>query len=399
MAKQKEGKYISTYPTIETSEMVGLINDALEYNATREEEKDRLTLHFQGHPGLGKTMIIQSTFFSVTWKISNLNEMGDALGFPIPSEKEDHHGTMRPTMLYAPPEFTLKFKKKDRGVLILDDMTRAPERIIQGMMSMTHSGTLEAWDIPKGWTVVLTTNPPDGEQHVIEFDTAQETRFESYWVRPDINFWASWARKNGVHESVVTFVQKNPDYMDARLTIHNKLNFRTATVLGKQLTHNPKFLANPDAWAFKFQAAIGERAAELVNMLTMPPIPSADELIEKGMKAWDEVKWKDKNGKAHVGAQFDADDLNVQHIVAGRLVHWFVKHKATKEFKENVRNSLDDVLMSLAKDVQYKFFVELLEESKSQSIFQMLIKLKTIEQYDKIDRLVRQAKAGVNIDA
>jgi len=124
MSDDKNGdekrKYQPQYPVITPREMLQYIDDAIVYNTGRKE--DRFALHFQGHPGIGKTMVIASKYKPavVVLSIGDVNEMGDILGFPK-ADEISVNGYKKHIMIWAPPEFTEDFEKHDHGVLILDD--------------------------------------------------------------------------------------------------------------------------------------------------------------------------------------------------------------------------------------------------------------------------------------
>lgn len=70
--------------------------------------------------------------------------------------------------------------------------------------------------MPKGWQVVLTNNPNDGEYLVNEIDDAQRTRFISIGLKFDKDCWAEYAEQQGIDGRAINFLLLNPEVVSKR---------------------------------------------------------------------------------------------------------------------------------------------------------------------------------------
>ena len=123
--------------------------------------------------------------------LSQLDEIGDLVGFPMKEHEmikdavikwvpestipqyisSGYKPTGQKKMTHAIPEWVQG--RKEGGILILDDWTRADLRFIQACMELIDRQTYISWSLPKDWHIVLTSNPDNGEYLVSSIDNAQ----------------------------------------------------------------------------------------------------------------------------------------------------------------------------------------------------------------------------------
>ena len=65
-------------------------------------------------------------------------------------------------------------------------------------MSLIDRQSYVSWKLPKGWTIILSTNPDDGNYQVTSLDVAQATRFSTINLKFDIECWMRYAEELGV---------------------------------------------------------------------------------------------------------------------------------------------------------------------------------------------------------
>lgn len=193
-------------------------------------------LNLEGDAGLGKTSLVRQVAESigipsenvVKLSVATMEELGDLIGFPCQEHqmviqtqegnkqkwvtKEaiatfEHKGfvlTGRTRMGYSKP--TWLEGKSERGILLLDDYSRALPKFMQACMEIMESQEHISWKLPKYWTVILTTNPDTGDYNVSDQDPAQASRYITLQMKWDINAWAKWAEIEKVDSRCINFM-------------------------------------------------------------------------------------------------------------------------------------------------------------------------------------------------
>jgi len=117
-------------------------------------------------------------------------------------------------MTYAIPEWLADKYDGKGGILLLDDFSRAQSNFIQASMEIMDRQEYVSWKLPKGWTVLLTTNPSDGDYLVNEMDVAQKTRFDKFGLKFDKHCWAEFAENEGIDGRCINFLLMNPEIVE-----------------------------------------------------------------------------------------------------------------------------------------------------------------------------------------
>ena len=89
------------------------------------------------------------------------------------------------------------------GILLLDDMNRADDRILRGCMQLLQNLELASWKLPPKWQIVVTANPDGGDYSVTPMDGAMLTRMLQHEMT---KAWAVWASAAGMDERFIFFV-------------------------------------------------------------------------------------------------------------------------------------------------------------------------------------------------
>ena len=84
------------------------------------------------------------------------------------------------------------------GILLLDDINRADDRILRGLMQLLQNFELFSWTLPPKWQIVATANPEGGDYSVTPMDDAMLTRLVHLTMVFDPKTWAQWAESAGV---------------------------------------------------------------------------------------------------------------------------------------------------------------------------------------------------------
>jgi hypothetical protein len=176
-----------------------------------------------GTHGLGKTQIVRAIANDRKWPLAycapaQFEEMGDLHGLPIKIIPED--GSPGYTS-YLPPQWVPQ--DEGPGILLFDDINRADDRILRGLMQLLQNFEMFSWRLPRKWQIVLTANPEDGNYSVTPMDDAMLTRMIHVTMKFDAKIWAAWAMRSGVHPVGIDFVLTYPEIVDGARTTPRSL--------------------------------------------------------------------------------------------------------------------------------------------------------------------------------
>ncbi|MEM1218335.1 MAG: AAA family ATPase [Bacteroidota bacterium] len=185
------------------------------WGAQVESERipDLLPICVWGEPGLGKTQIVESFARSRGWAFTYLapaqfEEMGDLTGMPQIHVMGDGQQTTK----LVPPAWVPR--EPGPGLLLIDDVNRADERILRGMMQLLQRKQLGDWSLPKGWIIALTANPDREDFSVTHMDSALLDRMLHVELQFDLSAWQDWAVQEGLDARGILFTRFYPHFFD-----------------------------------------------------------------------------------------------------------------------------------------------------------------------------------------
>ncbi len=191
-----------TYGTsAKACEILRFLDHFIKINQKAETERKRKTpVCIWGSHGIGKTELVEDFAESHGFQMAyvapaQFEEMGDLLGMPQIVSGKTH---------FAPPEWVPQ--QKGPGILLIDDVNRADDRILRGIMQLLQNYALASWKLPADWHIVLTANPDGGDYSVTPLDDAMITRMRHITMAFDVKEWAKWADKKGVDPRGIHFV-------------------------------------------------------------------------------------------------------------------------------------------------------------------------------------------------
>jgi hypothetical protein len=193
------------------------------------------SVNIEGHAGLGKTSTVlqvaqRNDLHMVKINLAQCEELGDIVGFPVKEYQRedgtwitsDHLGVLTGDHLdtnpltgsarmgYAIPSW-IQGRQDKGGILLLDDWTRADPRFMQAVMELIDRQEYISFKLPKGWTILLTSNPTNDNYMVQEIDNAMKTRFITIQYGFDAETWATWAENMSLDQRCINFVLKHPE--------------------------------------------------------------------------------------------------------------------------------------------------------------------------------------------
>lgn len=207
------------------------------YNLAAENKKTT-AIEFIGESGIGKTSALldiakKLDMYCVKLNLAQIEELGDLIGYPIKeyymcspegecewiaSDVLEHYISAgyklhenQSRMSYALPSWVPREENPNGTLLLLDDFNRADPRMIQATMELIDRGQYVSWSLPPKTTIVLSSNPDNGDYSVSTLDNAQKTRYMSFSVDFDIDVWAKWAEFEGLDSRTINFALSNPE--------------------------------------------------------------------------------------------------------------------------------------------------------------------------------------------
>ena len=194
-------------------------------NELNKEDKRGTAVCIWGTHGLGKTQIVRDYALEKKWKFSYIapaqfEEMGDLHGMPIVVDP-DKKITGDEYTVYSPPDWVPR--QEGPGILLLDDINRADDRILRGCMQLLQNFELTSWELPPKWQIVATANPEGGDYSVTPMDGAMLTRMLHTTLKFDAKIWAEWAYAANVDERGIAFVLTYPELVNSDRTTPRSL--------------------------------------------------------------------------------------------------------------------------------------------------------------------------------
>ena len=175
-----------------------------------------------GLHGIGKTAIVKAFAAANGWKFrycapAQFEEMGDLHGLPI---RNDPNPAVRgdETTIYMAPEWVPREDDVGPGILLLDDLNRADDRILRGTMQLLQEFEMFSWKMPPKWQIVCTANPEGGDYSVSTMDDAMLTRMLHMTMVFDLKAWTRWASASGVDARGIAFVLTYPEVITGKRT-------------------------------------------------------------------------------------------------------------------------------------------------------------------------------------
>lgn len=283
---------MSNKSNVNTRELKEFLTYVIENNRHLQKDgKIPVAVNVEGESGLGKTSVIlqladQLKMQCVKISLSQLEEIGDLTGFPLKEHKvirketgkDDEERWIPESVMgkyieqrfvpngevrtsHAPPSWIQG--RKEGGILILDDYTRANTMFMQATMELIDRQTYAGWSLPADWHIVLTTNPDDGEYIVTTLDAAQKTRFITANLKFDLKCWAKWAESEGIDGRGINFMLMHPELSEGK---EKGFNSRSVTTFFNSISSIPDFEEGLPMIQMIGEGSVGPEFATLFGM-------------------------------------------------------------------------------------------------------------------------------------
>jgi len=197
-----------------------------------------------GPPGIGKSDSVTQVAKELGWKVidlrlSQLNPV-DLRGLPIVDRKKN-------LARWIPPEFLPNGNA--RGILFLDEINNASLSVQAAAFELILDKRLGSYNFPKRWRMVAAGNREGESTTVYRLPAPLANRFIHIEVKPSVEVWKRWAKKNGVDKRIIEFLMARPRFL-----------FRMPR--GKQ-----KIFPSPRSWTFASDLIKGKNKKAIVERL------------------------------------------------------------------------------------------------------------------------------------
>jgi hypothetical protein len=371
---------------LNTDELKQFVTHVVNNNKYLQENgKIPVAVNIEGEAGIGKTSTIlqyanENNLHFVKLSLSQLEELGDLVGFPIKEfevAKTTEDGkriakwipenimplyiqqkyvpTGEKRMTHAQPEWIQG--KGENGLLILDDYTRADARFMQATMEIIDRQEYISWKLPKGWTVILTSNPDNGDYQVTSLDEAQKTRFITSYLKFDIDCWARWAEENEIDTRCINFMLLHPELTEKRA------NARSFTTFFNSISSLDSF---EDSLPIIQMIGEGSVGGEFATMFTMFINNKLDKLVTPKdvltNNSWEYIKGQLKSCIGE-GNNYRADIASLMTTrIINYAVHYSNNNTVTQPLIDRVTNLITDDIFS--NDLKYYIVKGILNGNK-----------------------------------
>jgi len=194
-------------------EVIAFLKHLLQANERAEQAGNpRTPACIWGRHGIGKTEIVQALAAEMGYEFvyiapAQFEEMGDLVGMP---------GIEGGHTVFRAPDWVPT--ADGPGILLIDDVNRADDRILRGIMQLLQNYELVSWKLPPRWHLILTANPDGGDYSVTPMDDAMLTRMMHITLDFDLREWARWAERNDIDTRGINFVLTYPDAITGNRT-------------------------------------------------------------------------------------------------------------------------------------------------------------------------------------
>ena len=371
---------------LNTDELKQFVTHVVNNNKYLQENgKIPVAVNIEGEAGIGKTSTIlqyanENNLHFVKLSLSQLEELGDLVGFPIKEFEvakttddgkrvakwipenimplyiqQKYVPTGEKRMTHAQPEWIQG--KGENGLLILDDYTRADARFMQATMEIIDRQEYISWKLPKGWTVILTSNPDNGDYQVTSLDEAQKTRFITSYLKFDIDCWARWAEENEIDTRCINFMLLHPELTEKRA------NARSFTTFFNSISSLDSFEESLPIIQMIGEGSVG---GEFATMFTMFINNKLDKLVTPKdvltNNSWEYIKGQLKSCVGE-GNNYRADIASLMTTrIINYAVHYSNNNTVTQPLIDRVTNLITDDIFS--NDLKYYIVKGILNGNK-----------------------------------
>lgn len=185
-----------------------------------------------GPPGIGKTAIMEQVAREcgiglVSYTITHHTRQS-AVGLPFIEHKtwqEREYAVTEYTMseIIASVYNRMEQTRLSEGILFIDEINCVSETLAPTMLQFLQCKTFGNQKIPQGWLIVAAGNPPEYNKSVRDFDVVTLDRVKKIDVAEDYTVWKEYAYEQGIHNSILTYLEiRRENFYEIETTLDGK---------------------------------------------------------------------------------------------------------------------------------------------------------------------------------
>ena len=140
-----------------------------------------------GPPGIGKSSMIQCVARRLNIPcevvVGSVREPSDFAGLPV--VRED--GGDIPEVPMAPPDWAMRLRRSNKGILFLDEITTAPPAVQAAMLRVVLDRAVGSLALPRNVRIIAAGNPSDQAADGWELAPPLANRFLHIETHPDVD--------------------------------------------------------------------------------------------------------------------------------------------------------------------------------------------------------------------
>lgn len=240
---------------------------------------------------------------------------------------------------------------------------------MQATMELVSRGEYVSWKLPKYTSIILSSNPDNGEYSVSSLDEAQRTRYVSFSMEFDVTLWAKWAEAAGIRGELINFALLYPELfgMDKHgQKLHKDINARSYTMFASAVNgldfgtmENLELTKLISEGSFNGDKTVGNMFITFVHN-KLDKLITPQRMIEG---KWEDVR-KELKSNVNAGGNFRAD---ISATLTMRLVNYIDAFAfapgAPKDMSEKVCNRILEIVKDeetlLTEDLIYSLVKQL----------------------------------------
>lgn len=161
-----------------------------------------------GAPGLGKSSVIRSVARERNIGFIDVRlaqrEPVDVRGLPVPDTVNKKVDWLVSGEWPRDP--------KSKGILLFDELTAADRSLQVATYELILDRRLgDMYTVPEGWYIVAAGNRIEDSAVSTTMSSALANRFMHVELGEDVDAWAHWAQRSGIHPSVTGFIRFRPE--------------------------------------------------------------------------------------------------------------------------------------------------------------------------------------------
>lgn len=243
-------------------------------------------------------------------------------------------------MSYAVPKWIEGLDTNKSTIIVLDDITRASEAILQASMEIINRQEYISWKLPKNTTVILTENPDNGKYNVSSIDEAQKSRYMRFNIKFSKDAWARFAENSQLDSRGINFLLSYSDEIMKENEQHmHPVNARNYTMFINTISGIEDW-SKTDSLELILQIASGAFVDDKDNIIgslfttfianKLDKLISPEDLL---LKPWEVVKPKIKDCVYDSNGNYRPDIAGILHT---RLLNYCIYYFGQKGSKTDV---------------------------------------------------------------